>query len=317
MENAGQNRTPSVEASSGDVFADLNVKVCPTCGQRVRKRKPPERLWKPGVGSVRKCDRVGFTAADVRMALYQCKYAQWKQQEGACGVCNEPMDPKYAVWIAAKWLDGTGLAKWALGRELVFNGASEEFDAVPRSPDEIREEYGGGLSGHYLWHRRCRVKFRKVGAGIPTRGPAHVREYDKLLAQGIPSHEAVARADDVLREQSHVRMEEARSHKKSKRRTWSHDEKAERCAAGQRESGWEAEPPGAHRSRTSKRRRKRPVNAPKPDALMVPHQPDPTGNNLRAAQEEAESRPMTDLERACYEGTPEDRLAGLANAWST
>lgn len=308
MENAGQNRTPSG--------------VCPTCGQKTRKRKPPERLWKPGVGSVRKCDRVGFTAADVRMALYQCKYAQWKQQEGQCGVCNEPMDPKYAVWIAAKWLDGTGLAKWALGRELVFNGASEEFDAVPRSPAEIRDEYREGLNGHYLWHRRCRVKFRKVGAGIPTRGPAHIREYGKLVALGIPTNEAVVRADDILREQSRVRMEEARSHKKSKRRTWSHDEKAERRAAGQRESGWDAEPPGSYTSRISRKRRRqrRHANVSKPGApVAVPHQPDPTGDNLRAAQEEAESRPMTDLERACYEGTPEERLGGildrLADAW--
>jgi hypothetical protein len=253
------------------------------------------------------------------MALYQCKYAQWKQQEGQCGVCNEPMDPKHAVWIAAKWLDGTGLSKWAVGRDLVFNEATDEFDAIPRSPDEILEEYGEGLKGHYLWHKRCRVKFRKVGAGIPTRGPAHVREYDKLLAQGIPSHEAVARADNVLREQSHVRMEEARSHKKSKRRTWSHEDKVESHAAGQREVGWDTEPPGSYTSRVSKkrRRRRRYANASKPDAPMVPCQPDPTGDNLRAAQEEAESRPMTDLERACYEGTPEDRLNGLANAWST
>jgi hypothetical protein len=263
------------------------------------------------------------------MALYQCKYAQWKQQEGACGVCNEPMDPKHAVWIAAKWLDGTGLSKWAVGRDLVFNEAADEFDAIPRSPDEIREEYGEGLKGHYLWHKRCRVKFRKVGAGIPTRGPAHVREYDKLLAQGIPSHEAVARADDVLREQSRVRMEEARSHKKSKRRTWSHEDKVESRAAGQREAGWDAEPPGAHRSRTSKRRRRRPNRTPsRPytqdefnrlnlNTPAAPHQPDPTGENLRVAQEEAESRPMTDLERACYGGTPEERLDGLASAWST
>ncbi len=302
MENAGQNRTGK----------------CPTCNRRFYKRKTG--VWKPGVGAVRKCDRVGFTAADVRMALYQCKYAQWKQQEGQCGVCNDPMDPKYAVWIAAKWLDGTGLAKWALGRELILNGATEEFDAVPRSPDEIREEYGGGLSGHYLWHRRCRVKFRRVGAGIPTRGPAHVREYDKLLAQGIPVHEAVTRADDVLREQALTRMEEARSHKKLRRRTWSHDEKAERRAAGQRESGWEAEPPGSYTSRMSRKRRRRPrsASAPKPDApIAAPHQPDPTGENLCAAQEAAESRPMTDLERACYEGTPEDRLEGSAAAWST
>jgi hypothetical protein len=161
------------------------------------------------------------------MALYQCKYAQWKQQEGACGCCGEPMDPKHAVWIAAKWLDGTGLAKWALGRDLVFNEATGEFDAVPRSPDEIREEYGGGLNGHYLWHKRCRVKFRRIGAGIPTRGPAHVREHAKLVAQGVPSLEAVNGADAALREQARVRMEEARSHKKSKRRTWSHEDKAE------------------------------------------------------------------------------------------
>ncbi|MHC4511559.1 MAG: hypothetical protein ACYTAO_21845, partial [Planctomycetota bacterium] len=83
-------------------------RTCPTCGQRTRKRRVSESRWKPGIGAVRKRDRVGFTAADVRMALYQCKYAQWKQQEGRCGYCNEPMDPKHAVWIAAKWLDGTG-----------------------------------------------------------------------------------------------------------------------------------------------------------------------------------------------------------------
>jgi hypothetical protein len=112
-------------------------------------------------------------------------------------------------------------------------------------------------------------------------------------------------------------MEEARSHKKSKRRTWSHDEKAERHAAGQREAGWDTEPPGTHRSRTSKRRRKRSVSAPKPDAPAAPHEPDPTGENLRAAQAEAESRPMTDLERACYEGTPEDRLDHLAAVWGS
>jgi hypothetical protein len=260
------------------------------------------------------------------MALYQCKYAQWKQQEGQCGVCNEPMDPKYAVWIAAKWLDGTGLAKWALGRDLVFNDCTDEFDAVPRSPDEIREEYGEGLNGHYLWHRRCRVKFRRVGAGIPTRGPAHVREYDKLVAQGIPVHEAVTRADDILRVQALTRMEEARSHKKSKRRTWSrrtwqHEDKAESRAAGQRDSGWDAGPPGSYTARVSKkrRRRKRPASVPEPNAAapVVPYEPDSTGDNLRAAQEEAESRPMTDLERACYGDHVEDRLDRLADAWST
>ena len=264
------------------------------------------------------------------MALYQCKYAQWKQQEGACGCCDEPMDPKYAVWIAAKWLDGTGLAKWALGRDLVFNEAADEFDAIPRSPDEIREEYGEGLKGHYLWHKRCRVKFRKVGAGIPTRGSAHVREYDNFVRGGFSHPDAITLADDELRKQSRVRMEEARSHKKSKRRTWSHEDKAERRATGQREAGWDAEPPGAHRSRTSKRRRGRSASVLKPDALAAQvaavgiHEHKAalsaladSNENLRAAQEEAESRPMTDLERACYEGTPEDRLDGLAAAWST
>ncbi|KPL13135.1 hypothetical protein AMJ85_00310 [candidate division BRC1 bacterium SM23_51] len=207
MENAGQDRTGK----------------CPTCGRRFNK--PKAQSWKPGVGAVRKRDRVGFTAADVRMALYQCKYAQWKQQEGRCGLCNEPMDPKHAIWICARWLDGTGLAKWAIGHELVFNEATDEFDAVPRSPAEVLEEYNEGLNGHYLWHKRCRSKFSRMGAGIPIRGPAHVREYNKFVAQGVPSHEAVLRADDLLRTQSRARMEKARSHKESKRRLWSHADK--------------------------------------------------------------------------------------------
>jgi hypothetical protein len=252
------------------------------------------------------------------MALYQCKYAQWKQQEGVCGLCSEPMDPKHAVWIATKWLDGTGLAKWAVGHDLVFNEGSEEFDATPRSPAEITEEYREGLNGHYLWHKRCRVKFRRVGAGIPTRGPAHVREYDKLVAQGIPTHEAVTRADEVLRDQSRARMEEARSHKRSKRRTWTHEERSENRAAKQREAG------PARSNTTANRRCKSPKRgvAPKPNTPSefnrlrlntpaVPYQPDPASENLRAAQQEAESREPTALEHACYEGTPEERLGRL------
>ena len=210
VENADQNRTGA----------------CPTCGRKFRKRRARSTLWKPGIGAVRKCDRPdGFTAADVRMALYQCKYAQWKQQEGRCGYCNEPMDPKHAVWICAKWLDGTGLSKWELGRALVFNEVEGDFEAIQRSPAEILEEYGEGLNGHYLWHKRCRRAFSKVSSGLPLRGPAHVREYDKLVAQGIPHHEAVMRADDALHEQSRARMAEARDHKKRKRETWLHEDK--------------------------------------------------------------------------------------------
>lgn len=304
MENADQNRTGT----------------CPTCGRRFRKHKQPSALWKPGIGAVRKCDRPdSFTAADVHVALYQCKYAQWKQQEGMCGLCNEPMDPKHAVWISAKWLDGTGLAKWALGRILVFNEVEEDFEAIKRSPAEILEEYGEGLNGHYLWHKRCRVKFRRIGAGIPTRGSAHVREYDKLVAQGIPPYEAVARADEVLREQSRARMAVARSHKERKRQVWLHEEEAESRTAGQRDADWESESPDDYRSRVSKGRRcrKRPASDPKPDVPAAPCQPDPTSENLRVAQEEAESRPTTDLERACYEGIPEERLDRIAKAWTT
>jgi hypothetical protein len=290
MKNAGQNRTGK----------------CPTCNRRFYR--PKTKVWKPGIGAVRKCDRVGYTAGDVRMALYQCKYAQWKQQEGICGVCSEPMDPKYAVWVCAKWSDGTGLAKWAAGRELIFNECTDEFDATPRSPDEIREEYNAGLNGHYLWHRRCRKKFCKVSTGIPMRGSAHVREYEKLVARGIPSHEATYQADVVLREQSRARMEEARSHKASKRRTWTSEERAEN-----------------HESK----RRKRPASAPdcpytqsefdklRLNTPAAPCQPVPAGENLRAAREEAESREPTALERACYEGTPEERLARLASAFGS
>jgi len=301
MENAGQNRTGK----------------CPTCGRRFYQTKSVS--WKPGVGAIRKCDRVGFTAADVRTALYQCKYAQWKQQEGRCGLCQEPMDPKHAVWVAARWLDGTGLAKWAMGRELVFDPATDEFDAVPRSPAEILDEYGEGLRGHFLWHKRCRVKFKRVGAGIPTRGPAHVREFDELIARGVPSHEALARADDILREQSRARMAEARSHKRSRQRTWAHEDTTESRTAAQREAGWDVEPPGAYRTRMSQTRRRRPASGSKPDTPppAAPCQPDPTSENLRAAQEEAESREPTALERACYEGAPEERLSRIAAAWGS
>lgn len=287
MENAGQDRTGK----------------CPTCGRRFYKRKG--RTWKPGIGAVRKRDRVGFTAADVRMALYQCKYAQWKQQEGRCGYCNEPMDPKHAIWISDKWPDGTGLAKWALGRSLVFNDCTDEFDANPRAPAEILEEYGEGLNGHYLWHKRCRRKFSKISSGLPLRGPAHVREYDKLIAQGFSVHEAAVRADDALRKQTRERMAEAREHKRRKRETWLHEEQAEARMAGRRDSGLDSESPNEYRSRVSPKRRRRapaPVAA-KPassssETLIMSNR---TTANLQAEREAAADRPMTELERAAYE----------------
>jgi hypothetical protein len=90
-------------------------------------------------------------------------------------------------------------------------------------------------------------------------------------------------------------MEEARSHKKSKRRTWSHEDKAESSV-----------PKGGQR---------------RLPAVSKPDTPTPLAqayqDHLRTAQEEAEARPMTDLERAAYEGTPEERLDSLARAWST
>lgn len=278
MENAGQNRTGS----------------CPTCGRRFYKRK--ERAWKPGIGAVRKRDRVGFTAADVRMALYQCKYAQWKQQEGRCGYCNEPMDPKHAVWLSAKWSDGTGLSKWALGRELVFNQCTDEFDAMPRSPAEILEEYNDGLGGHYLWHKRCRKAFSRVSSGLPMRGPAHVREYDKLVAQGLSVHEAAVLADDELRKQTRRRMEEAREHKRRKRETWLHEDRAEPAKAPKR------------------RRRRAPIATRESPAI-----PNQTASNLQAAREAAADRPMTELERAAYDSAGcslEERLARVQGALS-
>lgn len=278
MENAGQNRTGK----------------CSECGRRFRTRQ--KQTWKQGIGAVRKRDRVGFTAADVRMALYQCKYAQWKQQEGRCGYCSEPMDPKHAVWISSRWLDGTGLSKWALGRELVFNQCTDEFDAMPRSPDEILAEYAEGLGGHFLWHKRCRVKFRRMSAGIPTRGPAHTREYDNFRRGGFDHHNAVTLADDALREQSRARMEEARSHKASKRRILLHEDGAETRAP-------------------KKRRRVRVVSkSDAPTPLAEAYQ-----DHLRAEQEAAAARVPTDLERAAYdtEGPVEDRLARATDAWQS
>jgi hypothetical protein len=297
MENAAQNRTGK----------------CPTCNRPFRVRR--KQTWKPGIGAVRKCNRVGFTAADVRMALYQCKYAQWKQQEGRCGYCSEPMDPKHAVWISSRWLDGTGLSKWALGRDLVFNQATDEFDAVPRSPDEILAEYAEGLGGHFLWHKRCRKKFGKMGAGIPTRGPAHTREYDNFLMTGVPHHEAVMQADEALRRRSRARMEEARAHKAAKRRMWLHEDAA-----------------GSPAPKT--RRRKRPASVPEQvkvaaegarqhrDALeRLPDTPTPLAlayrDHLRAELKAAEARPMTELERAAYGGPVEDRLARSTEAWQS
>jgi len=50
------------------------------------------------------------------------------------------------------------------------------------------------------------------------------------------------------------------------------------------------------------------------------YQPDPTGEKLRAAQEEVESREPTALERACYGGQladPDARLSHAATAWGS
>jgi hypothetical protein len=170
-------------------------------------------------------------------------------------------------------------------------------------------------------------KFRRVAPGLHQFGPAYEREYQKLTDEGCDEIEAAGLTLERLQERSRARMEEARSHKKSQVKRWTEDAKRARQVSGQKPADWSGKPPRpgtpANRRRKNRKRDRAPLDTPAPepksDAFqpVAPYEPDPTGENLRAAQEEAESRPMTDLERACYEGTPEDRLAGLATAWTS
>ncbi len=235
-------------------------------------------LWNNGIGAVTRGKRKGYTKRDQQMALYRCKVAQFASQEGACGKCNDPMDPKYACWVTAKWQNGLSLARWAHGRDVEFNSETMGFDANPRSPDEILDEYGTANRGHFLIHPRCLRKWRAEAPGSALGGPVWEQEFEKALREGKDQAQAFVRAHERLREKALANLAQARNDPK-------------------RMKNWlsKMELDGKEEKLKYTRKRK-PGKKKKP--LFTPSESDA---NLRAAQEELQNRPETPLERQSRE----------------
>lgn len=177
-------------------------------------------LWNKGIGAVTQKERLGFSQQDQRVALYECKVAQFDAQRGECGICHQPLDPQYAVWATAKWMNGMSLASWTFGKNMQYNHEALGFDSTFRSPDEIRAEYGGGQGGHHLFHRKCMRRWRGEAPGMPAGGPVWEREFDLAITLGHDQANAYRIAYERIAERAVARMAEARTHLRAQRDVW-------------------------------------------------------------------------------------------------
>jgi hypothetical protein len=181
-------------------------------GMETKRRRASESLWNRGIGAVTQKERLGYSQRDQRFALYQCKVAEFAANDGRCGICHCPMDPKYAVWANPRKPKNPSLAKWAFGQSVEFNHKTLGFESGYRSPDEILAEYDGGRAGYHLYHPWCMGKWRAQSPGLYPGGPAWEREFDKAREEGHNSLAASTVAYERIRERNLAVMAEAREH---------------------------------------------------------------------------------------------------------
>jgi len=234
--------------------------------------------------------RVGFTKEDQERAVGECSRLQMAIQGGDCGLCNKPLKSKLC-WVHCA--GGIPLRKWADGEDRRYDPETCCHIYTPRSPDAIRSEYQG--MKNEIVHFGCVIKYRNQKWGHAGTTKTFLREYDRVLiergySESTPPAEAVA---DLWR----VTMERLEARRLEHLRTAG---KKGRESLRKRNPKWGT---GARRGekKYADVERTGPLPAAERNYSVRPFTASESEANLRAAHEEAVSRPETDLERQSRE----------------